>query len=86
MTPHQDHRLTFRADIQGLRAVAILLVVAAHARLQGWAGGFVGVDVFFVLSGYLITALLVQEIRSTGQLAFARFYVRRLRRLLPACS
>ncbi len=63
--------------------MAILLVVAAHARLQGWAGGFVGVDVFFVLSGYLITALLVEEIRSTGQLAFARFYVRRLRRLLP---
>lgn len=83
MSRNQGHRLTFRADIQGLRAVAILLVVAAHARLRGWAGGFVGVDVFFVLSGYLITALLVEEIRGSGQLAFARFYVRRLRRLLP---
>ena len=80
---HRDHRLTFRPDIQGLRALAILLVVAAHARLTGFAGGFVGVDVFFVLSGYLITALIVEELRTTGQVRFARFYVRRLRRLMP---
>lgn len=80
----QSHRLAYRPDIQGLRAVAILLVVAAHAKLQGFTGGFVGVDVFFVLSGYLITALLVEEMRSTGRVQFARFYIRRLRRLLPA--
>ena len=74
----------YRPDIEGLRAVAILLVVAVHARIPGLAGGFVGVDVFFVLSGYLITALLVQEIKNTGDLNFAGFYARRLRRLLPA--
>lgn len=77
-------RLGYRADIEGLRAIAILLVVACHAKVPGLAGGFVGVDVFYVLSGYLITGLLVQEIRTTGELRFAKFYVRRLRRLLPA--
>jgi peptidoglycan/LPS O-acetylase OafA/YrhL len=76
--------LEFRSDIEGLRAVAILLVVAAHAKLPGLAGGFVGVDVFFVLSGHLITALLVQEARATGRIEFADFYARRFRRLLPA--
>lgn len=79
-----DYRLGYRADIEGLRAVAILLVVACHAKVPWLAGGFVGVDVFYVLSGYLITGLLVQEIRTTGELRFANFYGRRLRRLLPA--
>ena len=79
-----DYRLGFRADIEGLRAVAILLVVAAHAGVPWLQGGFVGVDVFFVLSGYLITGLLVQEIQATGRLRLLDFYVRRLRRLLPA--
>ncbi|HET7332165.1 acyltransferase family protein [Dyella sp.] len=83
MKPHH-YRLGYRSDIEGLRAVAILLVVAAHARVAWLAGGFVGVDVFFVLSGYLITGLLVQEIQGTGELRFAAFYARRLRRLLPA--
>ncbi|HET6725390.1 MAG TPA: acyltransferase family protein [Gammaproteobacteria bacterium] len=67
-----------------MRAVAILLVVAAHAKVTWLAGGFVGVDVFFVLSGYLITGLLVREIQSTRDMRFAVFYARRLRRLLPA--
>lgn len=79
-----DYRLGYRGDIEGLRAVAILLVVACHAKVSWLAGGFVGVDVFYVLSGYLITGLLVQEIHTTGTLRFARFYGRRLRRLLPA--
>lgn len=79
-----DYRLGYRADIEGLRAVAILLVVACHAKVPWLAGGFIGVDVFYVLSGYLITGLLVQEIRTTGELRFANFYGRRLRRLLPA--
>ncbi|HVX05913.1 MAG TPA: acyltransferase family protein [Rhodanobacteraceae bacterium] len=79
-----DYRLGYRADIEGLRAVAILLVVACHAKVSWLAGGFVGVDVFYVLSGYLITGLLVQEIQTTGTLRFANFYARRLRRLLPA--
>jgi len=78
------YRLGFRADLEGLRAVAILLVVAVHAGVPWLRGGFVGVDVFFVLSGFLITGLLVQEVAETGKLRFAEFYVRRLRRLLPA--
>ena len=76
--------MTFRPDIEGLRAVAILLVVAAHAGVPWLAGGYVGVDVFFVLSGYLITRLLTDELSRTGRVQFARFYARRFRRLLPA--
>jgi peptidoglycan/LPS O-acetylase OafA/YrhL len=72
----------FRADIEGLRGVAVLLVVAAH--LTGWPrGGFLGVDVFFVLSGFLITGLLVGEGERTGTVSLRRFYARRARRLLP---
>lgn len=76
--------LGFRPDIEGLRAIAILLVVAAHAKVPGLAGGFIGVDVFFVLSGYLITALLVGEYLENGRVDFVAFYARRFRRLLPA--
>lgn len=79
-----DYRLGYRGDIEGLRAVAILLVIAAHAGVPYLEGGFVGVDVFFVLSGFLITGLLTREIAKSGQLDFANFYARRLRRLLPA--
>ena len=74
----------FRADIEGLRAVAILAVVAFHAALPGIHGGFVGVDVFYVLSGYLITGLLVRELIATGRIDMGAFYARRIRRLLPA--
>ncbi|MBD8873107.1 acyltransferase family protein [Rhodanobacter sp. DHB23] len=79
-----DYRLGYRADLEGLRAVAILLVVAVHAGVPWLRGGFVGVDVFFVLSGFLITGLLVKEASAAGRLSFTEFYVRRLRRLLPA--
>lgn len=79
-----DYRLGYRGDIEGLRAVAILLVLAAHAGVPWLAGGYVGVDVFFVLSGFLITGLLLQEIAGTGYVGFADFYLRRLRRLMPA--
>ncbi len=58
--------LAYRPDIEGVRGIAILLVVAAHAEFSWFAGGFVGVDVFFVMSGYLITALLFQELRQSG--------------------
>ena len=75
---------TFRPDLEGLRAVAVLLVVAYHARVPGFAGGFVGVDVFFVLSGYLITGLLLRELRQSGTISLPAFYARRARRLLPA--
>ena len=72
-----------RADIQGLRAVAILAVVAYHGGLPV-PGGYVGVDVFFVISGYLITPLLFEEVAAGGRLSFAGFYGRRARRLLPS--
>lgn len=83
-----DHvpRLAFRPDIEGLRAIAILLVVAAHAKLPGLAGGFIGVDIFFVLSGFLITGLLLREAEATGTIDLTQFYARRLRRLLPALA
>lgn len=73
---------SFRPDIQGLRAVAVLLVVASHVGGVP-AGGYVGVDVFFVISGYLITGLLVRELGGTGRISLREFYARRVRRLLP---
>jgi len=83
MSAH-NYRLGYRGDIEGLRAVAILLVLGAHAGVPWLAGGFVGVDIFFVLSGFLITGLLLQEMASTGTVKFTDFYLRRLRRLMPA--
>jgi peptidoglycan/LPS O-acetylase OafA/YrhL len=76
--------MAYRGDIEGLRAVAIVLVVFYHAHVVGFNGGFVGVDIFFVLSGYLITNLLVKEVAQTGHLNIFAFYARRLRRLMPA--
>ena len=77
---------TFRPDIEGLRGLAVAVVVASHGGISILPGGFVGVDVFFVLSGYLITGLLVTEVRNTGTIDLARFYARRVRRLLPAMA
>ncbi|MFC4335318.1 acyltransferase family protein [Salininema proteolyticum] len=74
----------FRPDIQGLRAVAVLLVLLSHATIPFMDGGFVGVDVFFVISGFLITSLLVKEFGSTGGVSLAGFFARRARRILPA--
>ena len=74
---------SYRPDIDGLRAIAVLGVVAFHTGLPGIAGGFVGVDVFFVISGFLISSLLLQELHDTGRIDFLRFYARRARRLLP---
>jgi peptidoglycan/LPS O-acetylase OafA/YrhL len=79
-------RDAFRSEIEGLRGIAVLIVVAFHCRIPEFSGGFVGVDVFFVLSGYLITGLLVAEIRRTSTLSLLNFYARRARRLLPACA
>ena len=76
----------FRPDIEGLRAVAVLLVVLEHAGVSLVSGGFIGVDVFFVLSGFLITGLLIREVQSTGRISLAQFYARRARRLLPAAT
>lgn len=75
----------FRPDVQGLRAVAVVLVVLQHTF--AWPlGGFLGVDVFYVISGFLITSLLLREIESTGTISMRGFYARRVRRILPAAS
>lgn len=75
----------YRPDVQGLRAVAVLMVVAYHAG--GYLpGGFVGVDVFFVISGFVIGQLLHRELQATGTIDFKRFYLRRIRRILPALA
>ena len=75
-------RAALRPDIQGLRAVAVLAVIVDH--LFGWPkGGFVGVDVFFVISGFLITGLLLREWKQTGTISFGTFYRRRVKRILP---
>jgi peptidoglycan/LPS O-acetylase OafA/YrhL len=87
VSPHtSDHRpaIRFRTDIQGLRALAVLLVVLYHAGLPFIPGGFVGVDVFFVISGFLITAQLLKGIRENGRVDLVDFYGRRARRILPA--
>ncbi|WP_157973699.1 acyltransferase family protein [Tropicimonas sp. IMCC34043] len=75
--------MKYRADIDGLRAVAVMVVVLFHMGLQTLSGGFVGVDVFFVISGYLITTLVLRDIEA-GRFSFGGFYMRRLRRLGPA--
>ena len=76
----------FRQDIQGLRALAVLLVALDHARIGPFTGGFVGVDVFFVISGFLITSLLVREAERSGRVSLLGFYARRARRILPAAT
>jgi len=73
----------FRSEIAGLRAIAVLSVVLFHLRVRGFDGGFVGVDVFFVISGYLISRNILADLRS-GRFSLAQFYVRRMRRIYPA--
>jgi peptidoglycan/LPS O-acetylase OafA/YrhL len=75
-----------RGDIQGLRAVAVLTVIAAHAGVPFLPGGFVGVDVFYVISGYLIASLLYREVLLTGRISVGAFWARRARRILPAAT
>lgn len=75
---------SYRADIEGMRAVAIALVLLYHAGVPFFGGGYVGVDVFFVLSGYLITGVMLRDVDRTGRLSLTRFWARRARRLLPA--
>ena len=77
--------MTYRPEIDGLRAIAVLAVIFFHAHVPGFSGGFVGVDVFFVISGFLITRVIDTELAS-GKFSFARFYERRLRRIVPALA
>lgn len=76
----------FRGDVDGLRAVAILLVIAYHGLVPGFGGGFVGVDVFFVISGYLITTNLLKQFDSGEPIRLRSFWARRMRRLAPALT
>ena len=84
-TDERSRRATLLPEIEGLRAVAVASVLVYHAHL-GLSGGFVGVDVFFVVSGFLITGLLVREFESSGRISLREFYARRARRLLPAAA
>lgn len=88
LKPNPSRKRARRSDIQSLRAVAVILVILDHLvilqKLPGSpAGGFIGVDIFFVISGFLITQHLISERVGTGRIAFGRFYLRRVRRLLP---
>jgi len=76
--------LVYRPHLDGLRAVAVYLVVLFHAGSKSFSGGYIGVDVFFVLSGFLVTQLLLRDVARGGGIAYGRFYSRRFRRLLPA--
>src|SRR5262245_59515980 len=75
--------MEYRRDIDGLRAIAVLPVVLFHAKVPGFSGGFVGVDIFFVISGYLITGLILSDI-AAGRFSLLSFYHRRIRRIVPA--
>ncbi len=82
-------KLTYRPEIDGLRAIAIGAVILYHAQItilghQPFKGGFIGVDIFFVISGYLITSIILKELITTGSFLFKNFYERRIRRILPA--
>ena len=80
--PH--HTISYLPGLDGLRAIAVLAVIVYHANKSWLPGGFLGVEVFFVISGYLITLLLINESQQQGRISFKRFWIRRARRLLPA--
>ena len=82
-------KLSYRPEIDGLRAIAVGAVILYHSQItilghQPFKGGFIGVDIFFVISGYLITSIIYKELSSTGSFSFKYFYERRVRRILPA--
>lgn len=75
--------MNYRREIDGLRALAVLPVILFHAGFEVFGGGFVGVDIFFVISGYLITTIILTELEQ-GKFSIVNFYERRARRILPA--
>ena len=75
----------YRREIDGLRAVAVLVIIFFHMKIPGFRGGFIGVDVFFVVSGFLITQIIVSSL-NTGQFSFRDFYIRRVTRIIPALA
>ena len=79
-----EFKLGHRPELDGLRGISILLVLMLHLGFSFVTGGFLGVDIFFVLSGFLITSLLVQESNSHGRISLKKFYIRRALRLMPA--
>ena len=84
-----EMKLKYRPEIDGLRAIAVFAVILYHAQIiilgnQPFKGGFIGVDIFFVISGYLITSIILKEIVTTGSISFKYFYERLTRRILPA--
>jgi peptidoglycan/LPS O-acetylase OafA/YrhL len=76
----------YRPDVEGLRAVAVVAVILFHTKIAGFTGGFIGVDVFYVISGFVITGVLLRKVESSGSLGFGDFYARRARRILPAAG
>jgi peptidoglycan/LPS O-acetylase OafA/YrhL len=83
---HHPTIRAFRPDVEGLRAVAILTVVLYHYKLPPFRGGYIGVDVFFVISGFVITQMLLRERQKTAGTSIADFYARRIRRIVPAAT
>ena len=81
-------KIKYRPEIDGLRAVAVISVILYHAQItifdtQPFKGGFIGVDIFFVISGYLITSIILRELTIFGKFSFKNFYERRIRRIIP---
>lgn len=83
--PQTTNMIRYRRDIDGLRALAILPVLLFHAHVPGFSGGYVGVDIFFVISGFLITGIIAREV-DEGRFSLVRFYERRFRRIMPALA